>query len=96
MNTSKHEGFPNTFLQAWSRGIPTVSLYDYVAQKPSEPISIAVENESEVVQTVKNLMSDPSKRKEKGELCKKYFETHHSVSKSVAAYSDIFRSLVGD
>ena len=96
LNTSKHEGFPNTFLQAWSRGIPTVSLYDYVAQKPPEPISIAVENESEVVQTVKNLMSDPSKRKEKGEHCKKYFETHHSVSKSVAAYSDIFRSLVGD
>ena len=56
-NTST-EGFPNTFLQAWSRGIPVVSSMDLDALISKNNLGIVAESILEMKKAVRSLMCD--------------------------------------
>jgi glycosyltransferase involved in cell wall biosynthesis len=94
VNTSDSEGFPNTFLQAWARGIPTVSFVDAGARLDGEPIGLRVASLEEMVATVAGLASDDQLRLEEGRRCAAYVESNHSPDKIVALYEQIFEDLM--
>lgn len=58
VNTSRIEGFPNTFLQAWSRGVPTVSFVDPDGLIDREGLGQAVGNETALHAAVRQLLDD--------------------------------------
>jgi glycosyltransferase involved in cell wall biosynthesis len=63
VNTSTHEGFPNTFIQAWLRGAVVVSLNvdpDQTLEK--QQVGIAAHSESELTAAVRSLIEDPERR----------------------------------
>ena len=41
-NTSDYEGFPNTFLEAWSWGLPVVSMFDPDSLLAGKNLGLAV------------------------------------------------------
>ncbi len=94
VNTSEAEGFPNTFLQAWARGMPTVSFVQPALDKDGKAIGKAVQNTDALVQTVSELMVDDKVWHQEGRRCQQYFEQHHSVQQAFDAYAVLFAQLM--
>lgn len=95
LNTSESEGFPNTFLQAWSRGVPTVSLFDCGAQAGGKAIGRVVSDETEMAEQIAALMRDHSQWVEESRTCLAYYEQHHLPDVACSNYERVFEKLLG-
>ena len=84
VNTSTYEGMPNTFLQAWARGVPTVATVDVEA-----PVQRAVSSIEELAEQTEMAFNDPSL----GERCREYYERNHAPAHVLARYEEVFASL---
>ena len=83
INTSISEGFPNTFLQAWARGVPTVSLFRLQGSASDIMPGSYVDTYEELLEQVTCLMGDEHKRIEMGRACEYYYRNNHQVEKIV-------------
>lgn len=93
VNTSDHEGFPNTFLQAWARGIPTVSYFDTGVGDDGERPFIHVTNDAEATAGIDGLLLDAEAWRALSYCCRAHFATRHATASVMQAYVDVFRGL---
>ena len=93
VNTSDTEGFPNTFLQAWARGIPTVSLFDPGSTHYGKPVCTLVSDIAGAANAVRGLMSDQEAWEAMGARCKAHFTKTHSLSRVLDSYTRLFETL---
>jgi glycosyltransferase involved in cell wall biosynthesis len=80
VNTSKQEGFSNTFIQAWMRKVPVVSLQvdpDSVLEK--EGIGFCSGSFDQLVKDTQKLITDDKLRNEMGERARAYAIKNHSL-----------------
>src|SRR6266498_3996697 len=93
VNTSEKEGLPNTFLQAWSRGMPTVSFFDPGARWRERKVGEVVSSLDDMASCVRSFMQDESRWRRAGSICREYFSGHHSVGRAADAYEALFDRL---
>jgi len=91
--TSEAEGFPNTFLQAWSRGIPVVSYFDTGYRPNGAPVEHLVASLEQAKETLSGLLSSNDKWSFEGERAKCHFQITHSLEAVLGNYRTLFESL---
>ncbi len=97
VNTSTHEGFPNTFLQAWANYTPVVSLNI----DPDEiicNIKLGFHSKTfeQLILDVKRLLHDKQLRDEMGRNARAYVEREHDISNLIPKYEKLFSDLVNN
>jgi glycosyltransferase involved in cell wall biosynthesis len=86
VNTSEIEGFPNSFLQAWTRGIPVVSFFDPDGVIAREGLGKTVTNIEEMVAAVNALHSDAQLWQASSARCRAFMAAHFDEARILAPY----------
>jgi glycosyltransferase involved in cell wall biosynthesis len=93
VNTSSSEGFPNSFLEAWSSGIPTVAFVDSGARRNGEAVGTTVAGLQEMKIELMRLVNDDAHRLTMVLRCLEYVAQNHSVDHVVDVLEKHFLAL---
>lgn len=94
INTSDHEGFPNSFLQAWIRGTPVLSFFDPDGLIEAQRLGGCPGDMDEMVIQIAALLEDADARAAMARRCEQYAQAHYSPQAVAATYEQL--GMVGD
>ncbi|MCF8076236.1 MAG: glycosyltransferase family 4 protein [Desulfotignum sp.] len=88
--TSDHEGFSNTFIEAWARGVPVISLKvdpdNLLTQKKLGVVSKSFE---QLCKDVEHFMEDDRLWSEVSQNCLHFFNTHMTIDRAVSELESV-------
>jgi glycosyltransferase involved in cell wall biosynthesis len=98
VNTSVFEGMPNTFMQAWARGLPTVATVDVGARRGEKGVDRQevyrqIAGAEDGAAEIERLFTDELCWARASASCREYFDTAHSSAEALARYERLFDEL---
>jgi glycosyltransferase involved in cell wall biosynthesis len=92
--TSDFEGFPNTFLEAWSHGLPIVSTFDPDGLIARKQLGMAASDVAGLAAAIKSLLSSPNRYREMSQNARAYFLENHQPDRVLPKFEAVFSGLV--
>ncbi|MCU7845547.1 MAG: glycosyltransferase family 4 protein [Candidatus Thiodiazotropha sp. (ex Monitilora ramsayi)] len=88
--TSEYEGLPNTFLEAWSYGIPVISTVDPDNILTINRIGVYCESIEEMPKKIEALLSDKEALGKLSGRAREYYIKQHSLNGAMEKFEDLF------
>lgn len=90
--TSTFEGFPNTFLQAWSNGIPVISTVDPSNIIADNNLGVIIAKEDDLPGAIRKVLEDKGHYKKQQNSIMEFFNKNHS---SQSGYEKLMKYIYG-
>ncbi|MES2159779.1 MAG: glycosyltransferase [Pseudomonadota bacterium] len=88
INTSTHEGFPNTFLQAWIRGVPSLSFVNPEVQ-PGRGGTLACADVDQMAAALGALLADAGAWQARSAHVRQHFDHYHNEAAALRRYQQL-------
>jgi glycosyltransferase involved in cell wall biosynthesis len=92
--TSTYEGFPNTFLEAWSEGCPVVSTVDPDGLIAGRGLGAVAASGPELVSALRRLLQAPAEWQAAARRAREYWSQHHLPDRVLPRFERLFADLV--
>ncbi len=94
VNTSDIEGFPNSYLQAWIRGVPVVTFIDPDSTIERKGLGVVARSFAQMLDAIRRLLGDPIAWKAASERCRAFMAREYGEDRVLATYLDTFEKVL--
>ena len=94
--TSDYEGFPNTFLEAWSHGLPVVSTVDPDGLISGRELGRIAKGPATLSQAIRELLGQDSLYQRVSGQARSYYTGHHTMEAVLPQFETLFSGLRRD
>jgi glycosyltransferase involved in cell wall biosynthesis len=85
ISTSISEGYPTTFIQAWQRGVPVISLHNVNPEKllTEKGFGVLAGSLGEMESAVRDLLANPDRRRDIGRKARAFAQEEYELTRIV-------------
>lgn len=88
--TSAREGFPNTFLEAWSCGVPVVTTFDPDCVVVDRGLGLVAQDQEGIASGLREMVRSHEAWTKASEAARQYYQKHHALEVSLPQFERLF------